>query len=74
MNLERTQARLRVMAGGGPRRTATDILCTLGPASLDRRTIQRLELSGATLFRINLSHTKLADLPRIIHKIGRAHV
>jgi len=46
-----------------------EILCTLGPASLDRRTIQRLEQSGATLFRINLSHTKLADLPRIIETI-----
>ena len=46
-----------------------EILCTIGPASLDRRTIQRLELSGATLFRINLSHTKLADLPRIIETI-----
>ena len=49
-----------------------EILCTLGPASLDRRTIQRLELSGATLFRINLSHTKVADLPRIIATIRDA--
>ena len=46
------------------RRTTPEILCTLGPASLDRRTIQRLEQSGATLLRINLSHTKLVDLPR----------
>lgn len=46
-----------------------EILCTLGPASLNRRTILRLEQSGATLFRINLSHTKLADLPRIIETI-----
>jgi pyruvate kinase len=46
-----------------------EILCTLGPASLNRRTIQRLEQSGATLFRVNLSHTKLADLPRIIETI-----
>jgi ATP sulfurylase len=49
-----------------------EILCTLGPASLNRRTIQRLEQSGATLFRINLSHTKLADLPRIIETIRDA--
>jgi ATP sulfurylase len=52
--------------------TMPEILCTLGPASLDRRTIQRLEQSGATLFRINLSHTKLADLPRIIRTIRDA--
>ena len=49
-----------------------EILCTLGPASLNRRTIQRLEQSGATLFRINLSHTKLVDLPRIIETIRTA--
>lgn len=54
------------------RQTTPDILCTLGPASLDRRTIQRLEQSGATLFRINLSHTKLADLSRIIQTIREA--
>jgi len=49
-----------------------EILCTLGPASLNHRTIQRLEQSGAALFRINLSHTKLADLPRIIETIREA--
>ena len=49
-----------------------EILCTLGPASLNRQTIQRLEQSGATLFRINLSHTKLPDLPRVIQTIRDA--
>lgn len=53
-------------------RTTPEILCTLGPASLDRRTIQRLEQSGAALFRINLSHTKVVDLPRIIETIREA--
>jgi len=53
-------------------RTTLEILCTLGPASLDRRTIQRLEQSGATLFRINLSHAKLAELPRMIQTIRDA--
>ena len=52
--------------------TSPEILCTLGPASFDRRTIQRLEMSGASLFRINLSHTKLADLPRLITTIREA--
>jgi ATP sulfurylase len=54
------------------RSTTPEILCTLGPASLDQRTIQRLEQSGATLFRINLSHTKLADLPCLIQTIRDA--
>lgn len=49
-----------------------EILCTLGPASLDKRTIRRLEQSGATLFRINLSHTKLSDLPSVIQTIRNA--
>jgi len=53
-------------------RATPEILCTLGPASLDRRTIQRLEQSGATLFRINLSHTRLAELPRMIQTIRDA--
>lgn len=49
-----------------------EILCTLGPASLDRHTIQRLEQSGATLFRINLSHTKLKDVPHVVQRIRSA--
>ena len=51
---------------------AKEILCTLGPASLDPRVISRLEQSGATLFRINLSHTKVRDLPRLISEIREA--
>jgi pyruvate kinase len=73
MNIHPSQSPLRVhtknqIVGG----RLPEILCTLGPASLNRRTIQRLEQSGATLFRINLSHTKLANLPRIIETIRDA--
>jgi pyruvate kinase len=57
---------------GTDKRKSPEILCTLGPASLDPRTIQRLEQGGATLFRINLSHTKLADLPGIVRTISNA--
>ncbi len=39
-----------------------EILCTLGPSSYDELIIRRLEEQGATLFRINLSHTRLGDL------------
>jgi len=63
----KVQVKNQILSGRLP-----EILCTLGPASLNRRTIQRLEQSGATLFRINLSHTKLADLPRIIETIRDA--
>ena len=47
------------------------ILCTLGPSSLDDRTIRRLELAGANLFRINLSHTRIDDLRDIVRLIQR---
>ena len=46
-----------------------EILCTLGPASLNDKVIARLEELGVSLFRINLSHTKLQDLPTIINYI-----
>ena len=46
-----------------------EILCTLGPASLNDRVIARLTDLGVSLFRINLSHTDLKDLKRIISYI-----
>ncbi len=49
-----------------------EILCTLGPASLEPRVIKRLEQSGATMFRINLSHAKLPDLQPMIEMIRQA--
>jgi pyruvate kinase len=48
------------------------ILCTLGPASANPRTIERLEQAGATLFRVNLSHTSLEDLAETVSGIQRA--
>ncbi len=36
-----------------------NVFCTLGPASLNRGTIRRLEERQVDLFRINLSHTPL---------------
>ena len=45
---------------------AAEILCTLGPASMNDRTIYRLEELGVSLFRINLSHISLDELASII--------
>ncbi|MDP6475599.1 MAG: pyruvate kinase [Alphaproteobacteria bacterium] len=45
---------------------AKDLFCTLGPASMNKRVLNRLEELGATLFRINLSHTKLEDVAAVI--------
>jgi len=47
----------------------TEILCTLGPSSMNDRVIARLEDLGVNLFRINLSHTTLEDLPAVIEYI-----
>ncbi len=46
-----------------------ELLCTLGPASMNERVIKRLTDLGVALFRINLSHTELADLPAFIELI-----
>jgi len=49
-----------------------EIFCTIGPASMNKRVLARLEELGATLFRINLSHTKIEDLVKVIDFI-QAH-
>jgi pyruvate kinase len=46
-----------------------EILCTLGPSSCNRFVIQRLNDLDVTLFRINLSHTKLSDIDKVIDEI-----
>lgn len=46
-----------------------EIWCTLGPASLSESVIARLEDVGVSLFRVNLSHTKLEDVSRIVRYI-----
>jgi ATP sulfurylase len=45
------------------------VLCTLGPSSLNRSTIERLEKRGVDLFRINLSHTPLSRVAETIEII-----
>lgn len=46
-----------------------ELLCTLGPASMNARVISRLEHLGISLFRVNLSHTKLEDVERVVRFI-----
>ncbi|MDP6461288.1 MAG: pyruvate kinase, partial [Gemmatimonadota bacterium] len=45
------------------------ILCTIGPATLNRRCLVKMEQDGVWLFRINLSHTRLEELPGVISEI-----
>jgi len=42
------------------------ILATIGPSSLNSKVLSRLSDIGVGLFRINLSHTLLEDLPKVI--------
>ncbi|MBN8440678.1 MAG: sulfate adenylyltransferase [Thauera sp.] len=49
-----------------------EILCTVGPASLNASVLVRLEELGVDLFRINLSHTRIKDLPQVVSFI-RSH-
>jgi pyruvate kinase len=44
----------------------SEIWCTLGPASLNDRVISRLEELGVSLFRLNLSHTRIELLEGIL--------
>ncbi|WP_127717838.1 pyruvate kinase [Halobacteriovorax sp. HLS] len=48
-----------------------EILCTIGPSSLNFSTINRLEELGVNLFRINMSHTLPEDLPGVIKKLQK---
>lgn len=47
------------------------MLCTLGPSSLNERVLGQLEEAGAALFRINMSHTEIEDLPRILRFVRK---
>lgn len=49
--------------------TQREILCTLGPSSLNKGVIARLEELGARLFRLNLSHTKVEDVAETIEYV-----
>ena len=45
------------------------VLVTLGPSSINKKTVSKMTAMGVYLFRINLSHTKLGDLEELINKI-----
>jgi pyruvate kinase len=45
------------------------ILATLGPASLNEKSVLKMTELGVDLFRINLSHTKLKDVEKVVSLI-----
>ena len=46
-----------------------ELLSTLGPSSLNEQTLKKLDLLGVSMFRINLSHTEIKDLEKVINFI-----
>lgn len=46
-----------------------EILCTVGPSSLNKKFIKYAETVGVSLLRINLSHTSAEVLPQFIRTI-----
>lgn len=56
------------MKGGG----GFKLICTVGPSSWDPDLLRQMEGLGASLFRINLSHTPLEDVEPLIRKIRSA--
>jgi len=48
------------------------ILATVGPASIRKSVIERMDAAGADIFRINLSHTKVGDFMAVLKKVRLA--
>src|SRR3989344_5477530 len=48
------------------------ILATVGPKSIDKNILERMEAAGVDIFRINLSHTKKSDFEDVYNKISSA--
>ena len=48
-----------------------ELLCTVGPSSRRPAVLERLAELGVSLFRINLSHTSIDDLPDILRDMQR---
>ena len=42
------------------------IICTIGPSTFQKKRLNQLIKLNVNLFRINLSHTKIGDLPKRI--------
>ena len=48
-----------------------EIFCTIGPTSLNNNFFKGIKNSRVSIIRINLSHTKIIDLQKVINKIRK---
>jgi pyruvate kinase len=46
-----------------------NIIATVGPSSMEEKIIKKMDKSGISVFRINLSHTNISDLKEKIKKL-----
>ena len=52
----------------------TKIICTLGPSSFKKKILDELKKIGVNIFRINMSHTSLKNLEKIIKYLKKNKV
>jgi pyruvate kinase len=52
----------------------TKIICTLGPSSFKRTILDKLKKLDVNIFRINMSHTSLVDLEKLIKYLKKNKV
>ena len=50
------------------------IIVTVGPSSINQKTLERLKKAGASSFRINLSHSNDGDLERYFNLMGGSKI
>ncbi len=50
------------------------IIITLGPSSMKTNVLRKLKKKKINLFRINLSHTSLEDLPKVLNKLKKEKI
>lgn len=49
----------------------TKIICTIGPSSINYKTMKEMVLAGMNVVRINLSHAKLEDMETILRNVKK---
>lgn len=47
------------------------IICTIGPSSSNPAILKKLKKEGVNIFRINMSHTKLSNLPNVLKNLQK---
>ena len=47
-----------------------EILCTVGPKSINKEFLSNLKGTRVTTLRINLSHTKINEVKKVYKKLG----